>query len=361
MATIETRQTKDGKLTYRARVRLLGQPERTKTFSSKTHARNWTKAIESDLERGSYVPTTEAARRTVAEMIDRYIEEILPVKPRNRARADHARHLRWWKERIGDYTLVNLKPDVIADYKLKLQREKIRQGKKITEKTRSASTVNHYIIDLSAVCKTATVEWHWIERNPVSNVSRLAEPPGRIRFLSDEERTALLDACAKNPDLLAIVILALATGARRGEILGMRWRHVDLKRGVVVLHDTKNRERRVLPLHGPALAMMKERAKVRRLHDDRVFPSQDKTDAEFNLRRCWPEALKGAGIENFRFHDLRHSCASYLAMNGASLAEIAEVLGHKTLAMVKRYAHLSDSHVSGVVERMNKAIFAGKK
>ena len=99
---------------------------------------------------------------------------------------------------------------------------------------------------------------------------------------------------------------------------------------------------------------MKEKGQPR--ERDYVFPSQDGT-APRQIKRPWEAAVKLAELEDFRFHDLRHSAASYLAMNGASLAEIAEVLGHKTLQMVKRYAHLSDQHVAGVVERMNKAIF----
>lgn len=124
-------------------------------------------------------------------------------------------------------------------------------------------------------------------------------------------------------DLYDTVVLALSTGTRRMEALSIRWRDVspvDLK-------------------------------------------SPDEPRKPITLRQSWPKALEAAGIEDFRFHDLRHSIASYLAMNGASLAEIAEVLGHKTLAMVKRYAHISPQHIRGVVERMNAAIFddaAGK-
>lgn len=360
MATIETRKTKDGQETYRARVRVFGHPERTATFDRKTDAKDWVKQVESDLKRGRYVATTEAMRRTVAQMIDRYLEETLPFKPRNKDQKGAKRHLAWWKKQIGDYALAGVTSSVISDHKLKLAREKIKRGEKGTEKTRSASTINHYIVDLSACFKTAVKEWGWLEHSPVTNVSKMQESRGRIRFLSDDERKRLLEACQKNPDLYIIVVLALSTGARRGEILGTRWKQVDLKRAAIVLHDTKNRERRVLPLHGPALALLSERAKVRRIDSDRVFPSHEKPDAEFNLRRCWPEALTEAKIEDFRFHDLRHSAASYLAMNGATIAEIAEVLGHKTLAMVKRYAHLTDSHVSKVVGRMNESVFGSK-
>ena len=100
-----------------------------------------------------------------------------------------------------------------------------------------------------------------------------------------------------------------------------------------------------------------EHAKIRRLDTDLLFPGTLNKNKPIDLRTPFEKALKTAGINDFRWHDLRHCCASYLAMNGASLGEIAEVLGHKTLSMVKRYSHLSDSHVSGVVSRMNQKIF----
>ena len=107
-----------------------------------------------------------------------------------------------------------------------------------------------------------------------------------------------------------------------------------------------------------ALELLRERSKVRRIDTELVFPGRIDPSKPVDLRSPFETALKRAGIEDFRWHDLRHSAASYLAMNGASLAEIAEVLGHKTLAMVKRYTHLSEAHTAGVVERMNARIFA---
>src|SRR5262249_1774400 len=139
-------------------------------------------------------------------------------------------------------------------------------------------------------------------------------------------------------------------GARKMELLTLTWRDVDLQRGVITLHTTKNGERRVLPLAGPAMALMRQHAKVRRPDTPPVFPRSDGRKP-LDIRSVWKTALKHANIVDFRFHDLRHSAASYLAMNGASLAEIAEILGHKTLAMVKRYAHLSEVHTAGVVAR----------
>lgn len=142
--------------------------------------------------------------------------------------------------------------------------------------------------------------------------------------------------------------------------MSLTWEDVDLHQGRATLHETKNGERRVVPLSGKALELLKAHAKVRRLNTSLLFPGKN-PQKPMDLRTPWESALKKAGIEDFRFHDLRHSAASYLAMNGASLAEIAEVLGHKTLQMVKRYAHLSEAHSAGVMERMNARIFGHEK
>jgi integrase len=189
-------------------------------------------------------------------------------------------------------------------------------------------------------------------------VSKPREPRGRVRFLSDEERYRLLGACREslNPSLHTIVVLALSTGARRGELLSLCWPDVDLQRGTLTFHETKNRERRTVPLAGQAFVLTQQHAKVRRLGTLLVFPDPTGTRPA-NIRAAWQGAVRRARIEDFHFHDLRHSAASYLAMNGASLLEIAEVLGYKTLAMVKRYAHLTEGHTRSVVERMNKAVF----
>ena len=140
------------------------------------------------------------------------------------------------------------------------------------------------------------------------------------------------------------------------EIASLKWKDVDLKRGLIFLYDTKNKDNRSLPLVGTAKDLMKEHFKNRNENTDLVFPAKNLKEP-IDIRTPFETALKKAEIEDFKWHDLRHSAASYLAMNGASLAEIAAVLGHKTLAMVKRYSHLSDNHTAGVVERMNNKIF----
>ena len=195
-----------------------------------------------------------------------------------------------------------------------------------------------------------------MESNPLQRVKRLKEPAGRVRFLDDDERGRLLSAVKATdyPHLYVITLIALTTGARRGEIFNLRWRDIDLNAQRAVLNKTKNSERRSLALVGPVVVELRKHRKVRSLTDDFLFIPNGGRSSEFRI--AWIKALLDAEITDFRFHDLRHSCASYLAMNGATTAEIAAVLGHKTLAMVKRYSHLSDEHVRGVVERMAKKV-----
>jgi integrase len=135
-------------------------------------------------------------------------------------------------------------------------------------------------------------------------------------------------------------------------------KEIDLFKGRILLHETKNGERRAVPLRGLALQLLQEHFAYRKQDFGLLFPSKENFQKPMDLRFPWEQALKKAGIENYKWHDNRHSCSSYLLMNGASLAEIAEVLGHKTLAMVKRYAHLSEGHASKIVERMNQQIFS---
>jgi integrase len=216
---------------------------------------------------------------------------------------------------------------------------------------------------LSHAFTIAVREWGWIEDSPMRKVTKPKESRGRVRFLSDEERNRLLKACreSSNPYLYPVVVLALSTGMRRGEIMDLTWDKVDLSRGRAILHETKNGDYRAAPLAGHALELLKELAKVRRIDSNLLFPSKEiqpqKPQKPVDLRDPWDAAVERAGIHDFRFHDLRHSAASYLAMNGASLSEIAEVLGHKTLQMVKRYAHLSEGHTASVVASMNQKIF----
>lgn len=349
MASIEKRNGR-GETAYRVKVRLKGCAPQSATFTRKTDADKWASKIETEIREGRHFNTVAAKRHTLAELIDRYVATVLPGK---KDAAQQARQLAWWKARLGYCLLSDLSAPLLAE-----QRDALLCEPRRSDKPRSPATVNRYLAALSPVFTEAVREYGWMDANPMLKVSRGKEPAGRVRFLSDPERDRLLTACkaSSNPDLYAAVVLSLATGARRSELLTLRWAQVDLVRGNLTLLETKNGERRALPLGDHARELLKARAKIRRIDTDLVFPGRPPTRPA-QLRHAWQTALQVAGITDFHWHDLRHSAASYLAMNGASLQEIAAVLGHKTLAMVKRYAHLSEQHTAGVVNKMNLAIF----
>ena len=356
MATIFKRTASDGKSSYQVKVRLKGYPAETGTFERLTDARKWASATETAMREGRHFKTGEAKRRTMAELIDRYIQDILPGKPKNIR--IQTQQLTWWRDQIGAYTLADITPSLIAEY-----RDKLAGGETVLGTQRSPATVNRYLAALSHVLTIAVTEWEWLDDSPMRKVRKPTESRGRVRFLTDDERPRLLKACKEsgNSYLYPVVVLALSTGMRQGEIMGLSWDNVDLIKGRAILHETKNGERRAVAITGHALDLLKEMSKVRRIDSKLIFPSKEiapqKPQKPMDLRTPWEAALKKAEISDFKFHDLRHSAASYLAMNGASLAEIAEVLGHKTLQMVKRYAHLSEGHTARVVESMNSKIF----
>lgn len=345
MANIRERKNGKGELTYQVTVRLKGHPPQIATFKRKTDAKKWASNTEAAIREGRHFKTTEAKRHTLSDLIVRYIRDVLPAKPKSQIK--QARQLKWWKDEIGYCTLADITPALIGEARDKLQ------------KGRQPATVVRYMAALSHAFTIAVNEWGWLEDNPLRKVRKPIEPRGRVRFLDEDERARLLNACRQSDceALYPVVVLALSTGMRQGEILSLTWPQIDLVRGYIYLSETKNGERRTVPLVSHAKELIGDLSKVRRIDTKLLFSSTIKPQSPVAIRRPWGDALKMAGIQDFRFHDLRHTAASYLAMNGASLAEIAEILGHKTLQMVKRYAHLSEQHTSRVLESMNRNIF----
>ncbi len=363
MADIQKRKKKDGKISYTARIRVKGYPTISASFERLTDARSWAAEKESMMKRGRKIKEIESRKHTLAELIDRYIEYELPKR-----KSDHKKfqtHLSWWKNKIGAYLLSDITSSLLSQCKDELSKEpspkfKLDSKGNRVETYRSPATVNRYIATLSIVLSKAYKEWEWLEENPMSKVAKFKENRGRTRFLSEEEQTSLLLACKEmsNPLIYLLVVLALSTGARLGELLSLTWDNVNLNSDEPMLYfmETKNGENRAVPLTGYALELLKEHSKIRKLNSKLVFARNDGTKPA-DLRWQWEKALEKSGIKNFRFHDLRHTAASNLAMNGASLLEIGEILGHKTQAMTKRYSHLTKKYTASVLERANKAMF----
>jgi integrase len=352
MATITERMTKDGTKRYRAEVRLKGYPAQTASFKRKTDANKWVQDTESAIREGRHFKTAEAKKHTLGDLVDRYIKDVLPTKPKQ-APAQRPQ-LERWKAELGCYVLADITPALIVEVRDKLLTESAPRGN-----IRSPATVVRYMAALSHAFTIAVNEWQWLEDSPMRKVKKPKESNGRVRWLDDEERVKLLTACKESPNsmLYLCVILALSSGMRQAELMGLKWQDVNLKDGYLILHETKNGDRRRVPLSGLGLLLLQEYAKIRRIDTPLLFPSERNPQQPIDLRKAFKNAMVIAEITEFKWHDLRHCTASYLAMNGASLAEIAEVLGHKTLSMVKRYAHLSEGHVSNVVASMNAKIF----
>ena len=352
MAQIRERARKNGKKSFFVRIRMRGKPEAAASFDRLTDARIWAQQIETEMRDGRYIKTAEAQKHTVSDLVERYIRDVLPRKVK--VGRFYAIQLGWWKRQIGDVLLSELTPVLISEH-----RELLSQTETIRKTKKSNATVNRYLAALSTAISTAINEWGWMEENPLRKVSKLKEPRGRVRYLSDEERELLLIACKEshNPDLYLTVILAMSTGGRQSEIWGLSWKCVDLKNGFITFEETKNDEPRSVPLTGHAFELMMKRSKVPRVDTDLVFPSRVDRHKHFDFRRPFQMALKAAQIEDFRWHDLRHCAASYLVMAGVDMRTVAEILGHKTIQMTQRYAHLSPEHLKDAVSKMNHKIF----
>lgn len=220
----------------------------------------------------------------------------------------------------------------------------------------SPATINRYHAALMALftwaIKRRLAPRGW--ENPAHLVETQPENNQVVRFLTEEERARLLEACRRSSweRLYCLVLMAITTGARRGELLSLTWGAIDLERGLAHVQETKNGEPRVLPLT-PAVVAELTPWKLDR-PDARVFPAKGPRGLfkPRHFEKAWYTALREARINNFRFHDARHTCASYLAQSGASLLEIADVLGHRQLRMVQRYAHHTTASKAKLVNRV---------
>lgn len=359
MAEIKKRKKKNGKYSYTVTIRIKGYPSLSATFEKLTDAQIWISENETPRKKGKHIKESVSQKHTVAELIDRYIEFELPNRKSDKDK--YKMHLKWWRKQIGAYYLSALDNIMLTEYRDKLSKEKClipRKGMspKVSDKTRSNATVNRYMASLSTVLSIAVKEYGWIEENPMLKVIKKKEPRGRVRFLEDKEVAKLLAECQKESyELYLCVLIALSTGARYSEITNLTWKNVDMKHKQFHFLNTKNGEDRGVAITSNVYDELKAFKKVQKIGSDLVFSNNENN--VLYLRGQFERALKCAKIKDFHFHDLRHTAASYLAKGGASLLEIATILGHKTLVMVQRYSHLTKGHTATVLETMNQEMF----
>jgi integrase len=233
MAVIQERKPSNGKTKFRVLIRLKGHPPQSATFARKTDAKKWAAQTEEAIRDGRYFKSTDAKKHTVSDLIERYKTQVLPLKPKNAQ--NHIIHLTWWNEQIGYRLLSDVNSALILECRERLLSEKTNRGT-----PRSQSTANRYTATLSHVFNVAVREWEWMEGNPVSRIKKPTEPRGRVRFLNDDEKTRLLEACktSREPLLYPVVVLALTTGMRHGEVMNIQWQNVDFERRRIILHET---------------------------------------------------------------------------------------------------------------------------
>lgn len=350
MATIRERNGR-----FHVQVRMKDHPTVTKSFRRKSDAKQWARETEADIGRGKRF---EREKHTLAEALDRFMEN-----PERTLRKYQKAVLNWWRDeaqtrkglKLGTMELGKLRRAYFIEAREQLQGLPSRQGESL-----KPATINRRLSAVSAVL-TKAMEWDWIATNP-ARIKRLTEDNERDRLLTPDEQKKLLVACkaSDEPHMYAFAVCAMSSGARAGELIGLRWCDVDLEQGVARLLDTKNGTNRAVPIRGHALDLLKEIKKsetVTEIHGDN-FVFKNKTGfAPFYYRKAWQEVVTAAKLDDFRFHDLRHLAASYLAMAGTSQRELMELLGHKSAAMTRRYSHFFDEHVADLGDRLNDRLF----
>ena len=239
------------------------------------------------------------------------------------------------KKRLTDFTVLdveNMQSDIISQ-------------------DLSVSYANRLTAVLKRMFKKA-IEWELIDESVfkrISSVKLLRGEVKRLRYLTDDEQERLINAC--NKEIKPIVITALNSGMRKSEILNLTWDRIDLKNKVILLDITKNGDRREIPVNNTLFNTLS--GVIRNIKTDYVFYNPKTLKPFYDLKKSFTAALKKAHIIDFHFHDLRHTFASNLVMKGVDLATIQKLLGHKTINMTLRYAHLSNVHLKDAVSLLD--------
>lgn len=310
--------------TYRAQVRRTGQSPLSRSFKSRQDAEVWSRMTESELDRGIFINRSEAERITLSELIQRYLDEVSPSK--NGYKQERTRLLSLQKV-FGHFRILQLQSKHIAAYR----DSRIQDGK-------SPSTVLNELSLISQVIETAIKEWSIpLPNNPCKLIKKPKVSNGRNRRLSPNEEIALLKTCktSRASLLYPLVVLAIETGMRLGELLALTWNNADLNKRVVFLPITKNGTSRTVPLSLKATETLK--SIPRRIDSNRVFWTWTASDSVVNV---WRRTCLKAKLHDLHFHDLRHEATSRLFEKDFNLMEVASITGHKTLQMLQRYTHL---------------------
>jgi integrase len=283
---------------------------------------------------------TTKSKKTFEDLMKHYLKEQSPRKSKLSQIRDRSasKHL---LDFFGDMTLTNLSKRHVGEYKAKRRLDEA-----------APATINKELGLLKHAFNLAVKEWEWLNTNAISSVSLEPVNNARDRWLTWEEERALLEVC---PGWLKeIVVFALNTGMRLGEIVNLKWKNVDLSRGVMTLVRSKNHLRASIPLNSAVYELLMMKPRLPRC--EHIFCSKADTRLnERNLKRAFMIAREKADLQDMRFHDLRHTFATRLVQNGVDLYRVQRLLGHKSHVMTQRYAHHCPESLRSAVKVLEKA------
>ena len=335
------RQNKKGRYFYDRyvdgrRIRRVIPEARTKSEALKAEV-----VIVSQIFKRKYDP--EVKRKLFAEFVK---DTFLPYSKMNkRTHYDDLRITRILCDFFKGKYLDEIVPGMIENFKRKRSEEPSRYGTQ-----RKPATVNREFNVLSKIL-TLAVDNDFIGANPCYRVDRLRVDDARTRYLMADEEKRLMKALEAYPRTKRIVTLALYTGMRQGEICNLKWQDVDFLKDLIHVKQTKTAKDRAIPMNARVRETLETMRQEATSLDGHVFRRMKKIEPSkllgkenpLDIRRSFREACKAAEIENFRFHDLRHSAGTRLAEAGVNVVVIAEILGHTNLTTTKRYTHATDS------------------
>lgn len=332
--------------TWKAVIRKQGWPTAAKTFRTKRDAEDWSRRTEDEMVRGVFIERAPSERMTFGAALDRYLAEVTPTKKDSTQRAERLKAVPL-QLFFGKYSLAAVSADLVARYR----DQRLAEGKK-------ANTVRLELALASHLFTTAIKEWRiGLAHNPVANIRKPRVGEGRDRRLTKDEERRIRKAVAahSNPMLRWIFDVALETGMRSSEITGLTKGQVDLHRRVVRLSKTKNDSARTVPLTQLAKDILAAALAnpIRPKDCDLVFfgePGRDGQRRPYNFNKAWLGIKAALGVDDLRFHDLRHEAVSRLVEGGLSDQEVAAISGHKSMQMLKRYTHL---RAEDLVERLD--------
>lgn len=342
-----------------ATVRIKGYEPEYKTFDTKTEAKVWATDIENKMKQGTYKKNDvenlagQQTIKTVGDLIKYFEENEAPN--RYSYYEKYKVMYEWWTDKIGNIDCSDLTPAILSDCKRKLIKEDAIKPLK-GRKTRGDSTINKYLMALSAILTFGKKEYHLWKMNPMHDVDKRKLPDLRIRFASKDEIEKIKKGTrASSYRLYVFVLIAMTTGGRYNEVRHIKVENIDFKDYRIHYLNTKNNTNRGVPINKKLAIKIKALMRISNIQSGYIFLNDKKTKLAY-LKGEFEKVIKDLGIEDFRFHDLRHTAASYLLMAGATIIELMEIFGWKSQAMVRRYAHLSKTHTSNLMNKVSSDI-----